>query len=474
MIGATEQRRAVWIVDDSRLDAERAERVLSDDYAVTTFSEGSTALERLAEGTMPDALVLDWMMPGLSGLDVCQFLRSKRGPTQNVGILMLTVARETEQVVAGLRAGANDFLVKPFAEEELRERVAAILRTRRALQESEQAEARIRQLLHSAPDALMAFDDRGFLTFASDEAARALGVAPDQLVGRAATELIPTLARLSPEELGTGARLPDVRLGDRIYAPTLRTIKTGAARLRIVALRDVTTSRSEEARRMDFYSIVAHDMRSPLGAMMLRNTLLERGRYGQLPPTVLGELRKNDATMKALLRLINDFLDLARLEGAGLKLDRDQTDLCGLVRLTLDDLRPLADARHLHLGFEPPAVPALVLGDRHRLLQVLTNLLSNAIKFTPPGGSVDVIVRSSESYLEVGVLDTGPGIPAADIPTLFDRFTRVESASQPSTGTGLGLMIAKQIVEAHGGHIWVESEEGAGSEFWFRLPRPNG
>src|SRR3954469_12015449 len=176
MIGATEQRRAVWIVDDSRLDAERAERVLSDDYAVTTFSEGSTALERLAEGTMPDALVLDWMMPGLSGLDVCQFLRSKRGPTQNVGILMLTVARETEQVVAGLRAGANDFLVKPFAEEELRERVAAILRTRRALQESEQAGARIRQLLHSAPDALMAFDDRGFLTFASDEAARALGV----------------------------------------------------------------------------------------------------------------------------------------------------------------------------------------------------------------------------------------------------------------------------------------------------------
>jgi signal transduction histidine kinase len=215
-------------------------------------------------------------------------------------------------------------------------------------------------------------------------------------------------------------------------------------------------------------------MRSPLGAMMLRNTLLERGRYGALPPSVLGELRKNDATMKALLRLINDFLDLARLEGAGLKLDRDQTDLVALVRMTLDDLRPLADARQLQLRFEPGGL-ALVLGDRHRLLQVVTNLLSNAIKFTPPGGTIEVIVRAGERCLEVGVRDTGPGIPAAALPTLFDRFTRVESPGHAApTGTGLGLMIAKQIVEAHGGHIWVESEEGKGSEFWFRLPRPNG
>jgi signal transduction histidine kinase/DNA-binding response OmpR family regulator len=474
MIGATETRRAIWIVDDSRMDAERAERVLATDYAVTTFSEGSSALELVAQGALPDALVLDWMMPGLSGLDVCQFIRSRGGPSQKVGILMVTVARETDQVVAGLRAGANDFLIKPFAEDELRERIAAILRTRKALEESEQAEARLRALLHSAPDALMAFDERGFVTFASDEAALIFGVSPEELIGRAASELLPTLARLPTGQAPAGVHLPDVRIGERIYAPTVRTLQTAANRLRIVALRDVTAGRNEEIRRMDFYSIVAHDMRSPLAAMMLRNTLLERGRYGVLPPSVLGELRKNDATMKALLRLINDFLDFARLEGAGLKLDREETDLVSLVGMTLDDLRPLADARQLQLTFEPSRGPVVVRGDRHRLLQVVTNLLSNAIKFTPAGGTVDVILRSGETYLEVGVRDTGPGIPAAALPTLFDRFTRVESSGQASTGTGLGLMIAKQIVEAHGGHIWVESQEGKGSEFWFRLPRPNG
>src|SRR6185436_11706393 len=275
MIEGTQARRAIWIVDDSRLDAERAERVLEQDYAVTTFAEGSSALERLAAGSVPDALVLDWIMPGLSGLDICQFMRSKRGPAQKVGILMLTVERETEAVVAGLRAGANDFLVKPFAEDELRERVAALIRTRRTLEESEQAEARIRELLNSAPDGLLAIDERGFLTFASDEAARIFGVAPDQLVGRAATELFPTLSRLPAEQNGSGAHLPDVRLGDRVYAPTVRALQTDGSSVRVVALRDVTAGRIEETRRMDFYSIVAHDMRSPLSAIMLRNTLLE-------------------------------------------------------------------------------------------------------------------------------------------------------------------------------------------------------
>jgi two-component system phosphate regulon sensor histidine kinase PhoR len=475
MIAAAEARRAVWVVDDSRLDAERAARALSDDYAVTTFFEGSSALERLAGGgTAPDVMVLDWMMPGMSGIDVCQFLRAQGGAHQRLGILLLTVARSPDQVAAGLQAGANDYLAKPFAEDELRARIASILRTQRMVERSERAEARIRQLLHSAPDALMAFDGRGFLSFANDEAASVFGVSEGDLVGRAGAELLPDLARYwsADQALESAVHLPDVTLSGRVYAPTLRVLTRGTEALRTVALRDVTEGRREEARRMDFYSIVAHDMRSPLSALVLRNTLLERGRYGMLPPTVLAELRKNDATMKTLLRLINDFLDFARLEGAGLKLEREQADLAALVRMTLDDLRPLADARQIQISFVPPAERSEVRGDRHRLLQVVSNLLSNAIKFTPSGGAIEVEVRPRAECIEVGVRDSGPGIPAAALPTLFDRFTRVDPSPIRSAGTGLGLMIAKQIVEAHGGRIWVDSVEGAGSVFWFSIPRP--
>jgi signal transduction histidine kinase len=471
MIQDKHGRRAVWIVDDSPLDVERAERALAADYAVTTFYEGSTALERLANGASPDVMVLDWMMPGMSGLDVCHFLRSRGGPGDKVGILLLTVARETEQVVAGLSAGANDFLSKPYSDAELRARIAALIRSTQILERAERAEARVLDLLQSVPDALVAFDSRGMVVFANDEAARVFGVQPWELTGRAGQELLPDLARYwNAEAHGRPLALPDVEIGDRVLAPTLRILGPPDAAQRTVALRDVTASRLEERRRMDFYSMVAHDMRSPLSAISLRNALLQRGRYGPVPPTMLAELRKNDTTIQSLLRLINDFLDLARLEGAGLKLDREEVDLGRLVIDTIEDLRPLVDVRELRVDFSRPEDPSPVRGDRHRLIQVLTNLISNAIKFTPPRGEIHVSMQRRPGAVEISVKDTGPGIPPEALPTLFDRFTRVEGVSSGSVGTGLGLMIAKQIVEAHGGKIWVESNPGEGSTFAFSIP----
>jgi signal transduction histidine kinase len=471
MIPDTHPRRAVWIVDDSPLDVERARQVLAADYAVTTFYEGGAAIERLASGATPDVMVLDWMMPGMTGLDVCHFLRSRSGATDKVGILLLTVARETEQVVAGLSAGANDFLSKPYSDAELRARIAALLRTTNLLERAERAEAKVVELLESVPDAIIAFDARGMVVFANDEAARIFGVESWELTARAGQELLPNLARYWPVESGgRPVPLPDVHIGERVYAPSLRVLGPPGNTQRTLALRDVTASRNEERRRMDFYSMVAHDMRSPLSAISLRNTLLQRGRYGAVPPLMVAELRKNDGTIQSLLRLINDFLDFARLEGAGLKLEREDAALEELVTHTLEDLRPLADVRDLHVTFTPPGESSVVRGDRHRLVQVLTNLLSNAIKFTPTGGSIGVSMRRTGHAVEVAVQDSGPGIPAEALPTLFDRFTRVETVPTTSAGTGLGLMIAKQIVEAHGGKIWVESQPGQGSTFRFTVP----
>src|SRR3954466_15661056 len=136
----------------------------------------------------------------------------------------------------------------------------------------------------------------------------------------------------------------------------------------------------------------------------------------------------------------------------------------------LEELRPLIDAAKLHVSTVKPDASARVVGDPRRLSQVVSNLLGNAIKFTPPSGSIKATVQGEPSFIATSVEDDGPGIAADELPGIFERFSRA-AGSTGIVGSGLGLMIARQIVEAHGGAIGVESAVGHGSRFWFRLPR---
>ncbi|MFL5293821.1 MAG: ATP-binding protein [Myxococcales bacterium] len=465
-------RRTVFVVDDSALDRERACKVLEGEYAVEAFADGSSVLERLAAGPAPDAVVLDWVMPGVSGIEVCRFLRSQRG-MHEVGILLLTVyQRSPDQVVSGLEAGANDYVLKPFAEQELRARVGALVRTKTLIERAEKAEARVRKLLDYTPDALFAIDAQARFTYVNPEVERILDARAADLVGRPVSEVLPELP-LQSVSAGPGEALfplPDLRIRDSVYSPSIRILPGDDAASTTVSLRDVTAQRHAEARRLDFYSMIAHDLRSPLQAILMRLELINRGARGVLPAELLNDVRHIDGSTRALVTMINDFLDLARLEGTGKKIDQVSLDLAALVDRSVEELKPLAQAHHLSVRVEKPDGPALASGDQRRLLQVVANLLGNAIKFTPPHGSIVVRVSIGESFIETAVQDSGPGIEAALLPTLFDRFTRGPEA-KGIPGSGLGLMIAREIVEAHGGTIGVNSQPGHGSVFWFRLPR---
>ena len=465
------RRRTVWIVDDSPLDGERAREVLAADYAVELFEDGSSMLERFAEGA-PDVLVLDWVLPGLSGLELCQFIRSREGSIAQVSVLLLTAHHETEQVVQALDAGANDYLRKPYDDNELRARVGALMRGKAMLERVEQAERNVRALLSNAPDALLAVDAAGVVAFANAEAERAFGNGRS-LTGKRVAALLPDL-RLDTLRLGGSEALlplPDVRVGDRIFSPTIRALPRDFAATRTISLRDVTAARHNEARRLDFYSIIAHDLRSPLSAMMLRTASMLSGRRGLLSASVTDDIRKIDSNVRSMVALINDFLDLARLEGAGYKLDKEPVDVNALVRVTVDDVRLLAEESQLTVDVALSDDRIEIPGDRRRLAQVMTNLLSNAIKFTPSGGKVTARVRLNVDSVELSVEDTGRGIEEAALPTLFERYTRVIDPQHHVAGTGLGLMIVREIVEAHGGSVVVRSKPGHGSTFSVKLPR---
>jgi signal transduction histidine kinase len=174
--------------------------------------------------------------------------------------------------------------------------------------------------------------------------------------------------------------------------------------------------------------------------------------------------------MRRLVALINDFLDLARMEEAGHKMERARVDLAGLIGEVLDEFKPLVESTHQEIEVDVGNGEVVALGDRSRLQQVVTNLLANAVKFTPPLGRIALRVRQSGHWCDVSVEDDGPGIPADVLPALFQRYSRGPTSRVQASGTGLGLLIVREIVEAHGGTVGVESVVGQGSRFWFRVP----
>jgi signal transduction histidine kinase len=470
-MGSSDPGALVWVVDDSPLDAERARRVLDSRYTVRVFLDGSAMLEQLATHRPPAVVVLDWVMPGVSGIEVCRFLRGGGSAQGQIAILLLTMQTETQQIVEGLAAGANDYLVKPYSDPELLARVDALVRSKKLLDRAQAAEASVLQLLENAPDPLLGVNERYIVTYVNREAQRAFGREDGALLGEPLSSLLPELPIEHISDARRTARpLPDIEVGNQIYSPTIRSLPSEAHGGLTVALRNVTARREKESRRLDFYSIIAHDLRSPLAAMLMRTEMMLRGRRGVLSAEVIADLRKMDSHMRNLVALINDFLDFARMDEAAHKIDRARVDLGELIREIADDFRPLVDSTQQRLHLEIQSDGVVVSGDRPRLQQVLTNLLANAIKFTSSAGNIGVRARVVDGWCEVVVEDDGPGIAPDVLPTLFQRYTRAPNAHSDTRGTGLGLLIVREIVEAHGGTVGVESALGQGSRFWFRVP----
>lgn len=233
---------------------------------------------------------------------------------------------------------------------------------------------------------------------------------------------------------------------------------------------------NEELKRLDqvktsFFSMINHEMRTPLTAIIgYIDLLLVRDSMTPDEKQMIHTMRNNS---HRLLDLVNNFLDLSRIEDRELTLVRRGIEMRPVVNQAIDAIKPMADKKHIAINVDiPPQIPA-VWGDPKRVHQILVNLLSNGVKYTPDTGTVTVTARPGESsdMVEIGVRDTGIGIPSDLLPIIFDRFSRIERPEiEHTVGTGLGLSIAKGLVEVHGGEIWVENEEVRGTCFTFTLP----
>jgi signal transduction histidine kinase len=236
----------------------------------------------------------------------------------------------------------------------------------------------------------------------------------------------------------------------------------------------VANERLKELDRLksDFVSNVSHELRTPLTAIKGSVDLVLREALGPLNERQTHHLRRLRSNTLHLTDLINDLLDLSKIEAGKIELKSTRVSLGGLVHEVVETLRPVAADKRITLEAAAPAPAVLVWADRDKITQVLTNLIGNAIKFSPPHGTVMVSSASSDAdWVRVSVADTGPGIVADERERIFEKFYQgAQNGGPKPKGTGLGLAISKTLVELHGGKIWVESEINRGSTFYFTLP----
>jgi|GEM_PF-1379648 len=287
--------------------------------------------------------------------------------------------------------------------------------------------------------------------------------------------LPPTIAgaftRAAGRALATGSVQTvtyELTRAERIRAFEARVVRSGSEEAMVI-VRDVTEQREVERLKNEFVSVVSHELRTPLTSLRGSLGLLGSGKLSGVQAQRMLDVAVQNTDR--LVRLINDILDTERLESGAVVMEPRPVGSGELVAQAAEAIRGLADRAGVALVVE--ADDLVVNADPDRVMQVLVNLLSNAVKFSPPGSRVRVRAELRGDEVLFAVDDRGRGIPADKLEHIFERFRQVDSSdAREKGGSGLGLPIARTIVQQHGGRIWASSEPGAGSTFWFTLPTP--
>jgi PAS domain S-box-containing protein len=341
-------------------------------------------------------------------------------------------------------------------------------------------------ILDSAAEGIFGLDSNGIVTFMNRSAAHMLGLPVAEIVGQRLHDVLhpdeSRTASIAECPICSDTIAPAVRVGKRSSfvhrgGRTIPVEYTSSTMIDpsqrpsgvVVTFRDITERLAVDRMKDEFVSTVSHELRTPLTSIRGALGLLASGLIGNVGDRAQRMLDIAVSNTDRLVRLINDILDLERIDSGRVELNRKVCDAADLMTASIDVIQALADRAGVRVELEP--VHETLWADNDRVVQTLTNLLSNAVKFSTRGSTVRLTGSNSGDVFTFVVEDQGRGIPASHLESVFERFKQVDSSdSRNKNGTGLGLAICRSIVSAHGGRIWAESEEGNGTTFRFTIP----
>lgn len=376
--------------------------------------------------------------------------------------------REVNDLAARLRQQRFDTGIKEL--ETLASVIASLISTYEVrLSTLDSERARLAAVLEQMTDGVLIADAQGIIQFANPAAGRLFQTS--QLVNRSVTEVI---RHHQLVEAWRRCQHTHQMQSETVEVPTrhqylqLVVVPDQHSSGSLLLAQDLTRIRRLETVRRDFISNLSHELRTPLASLKALTETLQDGALDD-PPAARRFIDQIQIEVDALSQMVSELLELSRIESGRLSLDLQPVSPFDLLTSACKRMKLQAERAGLTLRVECAKDLPRVMVDAQRLEQVLVNLIHNAVKYTKPGGEVVLGAEAGPGEVRCAVRDTGIGIPADDVPRIFERFYRVEK-SRSGSGTGLGLSIAKHIVEAHKGKIWAESVEGQGSTFYFTLP----
>jgi two-component system phosphate regulon sensor histidine kinase PhoR len=338
-------------------------------------------------------------------------------------------------------------------------------------------QSRLAAILDHMADGVLIADSNSRVRLINPAATRLLDIEQEKALGRSLAEVVRhhQLIELWRRCVEQGSQQVEIVEVDRkgIFLQAIASpFQENEAPGYLLILQDLTRIHRLETVRRDFISNISHELRTPLAGLV---ALVDTLRDGALddPPAAAHFLDRMDVELDALTQMVQELLELSRIESGQVPLRLIPVAIPALVTPTVERLRPQAERANVALQVEIRADLPLVSADPQRIGQVVGNLVHNAIKFTPPSGRVIVRAYPAEkdqAAVVIEVADTGVGIAAEELPRIFERFYKADRA-RSGGGTGLGLAIARHLVQAHGGRIWAKSKEGRGSTFYFSLPQ---
>ncbi|HEY5975064.1 MAG TPA: response regulator [Geobacteraceae bacterium] len=498
---------AILIVDDEADIALILKLQLEDAGFVTTRArDGVEALELLARERFT-LMLLDIKMPRMDGLEV---LREVSTSYPDLVVIMMTAHGSEEIAVAAMKKGAVDYIAKPFSTDDMLKRVERAIQYNRTQQENRRLQAQLsaeqqktEAILQGMADLLVAVDRDGCLISVNRKTEQLLGKSRDQLLGRPLTEVLQAdiAADRLPSRLVQEDAQPCLDVAYTIRTPSgpipvlanATPLLDSAGRLvgSVEIIRDISTLKALEQEKEDFVSMLTHDLKSPITAIVGSLDLVREGRLGPVNADQREFIESAEESCAEMVEMINTLLDIHKFEAGKMVLRFQVEDVAPLLEKIVAKFVPAASKAGLALTVEHDAKLPPVTIDRNTFTRLIGNLLSNALKFTPKGGRITVTARLTDEgaqpnlqmgesarnlpmagrHLLVTVQDSGVGIPAEALSSIFDRFVQAKNRREGKTkGTGLGLAFCRKVMDAHRGLIWAESQEGVGSKFSALFP----